>query len=398
MSNVDIANELNIKPKTVSKDKLYLSKDLNNGVVCRKNPYGKERKWYKVIERTGQELPFYERQGLVPSARKMYYRLIELGVLTKSESNANTFYNLSAEARRGVDSTYTKLTDLPKLPIDCFRDDKRKTLGDTDMSEPSDPTPDEPPADPIEITKDAIEECKHRILHYDGSCIAGDEGIEPGRWYKQPTLPYIICESDAIQPDLVKFQEDRAVYVGATGGTPSTPFLYETCKRLKELAEEYDWIEEIVILYFGDSDKAGQDIRRNVENALEWYQGKSEEFEIPVPVELRLVAITPEQVKKFKLKGYQLEAFLTTEKRLKDFKEIVLQAIDDCWDQDIFDENCPEDGYDYEGNGIDEPEDIDPDNQYYEDTEITIREKMINMATEAFQPGWEQELKDKGVV
>jgi DNA-binding MarR family transcriptional regulator len=49
-------------------------------------PYHKteEGKWYKVIERTAQGLPFYERQQIVPTARKMYYRLIELRVLTKS--------------------------------------------------------------------------------------------------------------------------------------------------------------------------------------------------------------------------------------------------------------------------------------------------------------------------
>jgi len=83
----------------------------------------------------------------------MYYRLIELGVLTKSEGNYDKFTRRSAEARRGVDSTYTKPTKLPRLPIDCFRDEKRKTIGETEMSEPSDPTPDEPADDPMEITK-----------------------------------------------------------------------------------------------------------------------------------------------------------------------------------------------------------------------------------------------------
>ena len=73
-------------------------------------------------------------------------------------------------------------------------------------------------------------------------------------------------------------------------------------------------------MYFGDSDWSGGLIRRNVERILNWYQGKSDEFTIPVPVELRLVAITPEQVKKYKLKGYQLEAFLSTEKLLKIFQ------------------------------------------------------------------------------
>lgn len=258
------------------------------------------------------------------------------------------------------------------------------------MSEPSDPTPDEPPEDPIEVACEAIRECKDKILHYDGSCYAGNPAIMPGRWYKQPIYREIICESATIKPDLLKFQDDRAVMVGATGGSPSTPFMYKTCKRLKETAEKYDWIKKIVILYFGDSDKKGHEIRKNVENALKWYSGGgSDEFIIPVPVELRLVAITPDQVKKFKLTGYQLEAFMTTEKRLRDFKRIECDAIDGCWDENIYNDNCPPKDYDYEANGKEQPEDIDPDNDLYEDTDMTIRQKMISIATEEFKKGWE---------
>jgi hypothetical protein len=51
-----------------------------------------EGKWYRIIQRTGEELAFYERQRLVPTARKMYYRLIELGLLTKSESLVSQNY------------------------------------------------------------------------------------------------------------------------------------------------------------------------------------------------------------------------------------------------------------------------------------------------------------------
>jgi hypothetical protein len=167
--------------------------------------------------------------------------------------------------------------------------------------------------------------------------------------------------------------------------------MYEFCKALKETAEKYDWIEKIVILYFGDSDEAGNKIKKNIEAGLKWYQGESHELCIPVPVELCLVAITPEQVKKYKLTGYQLEAFMTTEKRLRDFKKILLDAIDYCWDEDIYNENCPPEKYDYEAHSEKEPEDIDPDNEFYGDTVITIREKMIRLATEAFKPGWEEE-------
>jgi hypothetical protein len=347
-----------------------------------------ERKWYKVIERTREELPFYQKQGLIPTARKMYYRLIELGVLTKSESNYNMFCKKSAEARRRVDSTYTKPTKIPRLPIDCFRDDNRDTIGDTAMSEPIDPTPSEPPDDPIEVTNNAIQECKDRILGYDGACYEGENGVNPGRWHKQPIYCEVWCESETIQPDLLKFQQGRAVKVASTRGFLSTPFMYQSCKRLKQMAEEYNWIEKIVILYFGDSDDTGNKIRKNILAGLEWYQGQSDEFHIPVLVELHLVAITPEQVKKFKLRGYQLEAFMTTEKRLRDFKKILWNAIDNCWNEGIYYDNCPDEKYDYEANGEQEPEGIDPDNELYENTDLTIREKMVKKATDAFQQGW----------
>jgi hypothetical protein len=372
--------------------KLLQDGQLNNNetTYVRAEPF-EEGKWYKVIKRTGEELSFYQRQGLVPTVRKMYYRLIELGVLTKSDSNYDTLCVKSAEARKGVDSTYRKPTNLPRLPVDCFRDDNRQTIGDTAMWEPSDPTPDEPPDDPMEITIDAIRKCKEKILGYDGLCYPGEKGAKPGRWYKQPIYCEVWCESETIQPDLIKFQYGRAVKVASTRGFPSTPFMYESCKRLKQMADTYDWIEKIVILYFGDSDDAGKKIRTNIEAGLEWYQSESDELCIPVPVELRLIAITPEQVKKFKLTGYQLEAFMTTEKRLRDFKKILLDAIDDCWDEAIYDDNCPDEKYDYEANVEEEPEDIDPDNELYDDTQITIREKMFKTATEAFKPGWEME-------
>lgn len=353
--------------------------------TCNKN------NWYDIIERTGIELSFYTKQGLVPSLRKMYYRLIELGVLEKSESNYNHFSEHTASARRGIKRDYITPSGFPKLPIDCFRDDTRQTIGRWEASCPSDPTPDIAPDDAMEVTQRAIQDCKNAILNYTGACTAGDEGVMPDRWYMQPVYPVILCEYDTIQPDLLKFQRDRGVRVGSVGGQTSTGYIYNFCRELYEIATNHDWIEEIVVLYFGDSDKSGGNIRRNIERILEWYQGESDEFTIPVPVTLRLIAITPEQVERYHLKGYQLEAFMTTEHRLKVFKKTVLDAIDECWDGDIYEENCPDKEYDYEANGEERPKDIDPDNTFYEDTEITIRKKMAMTVTVAFKPGWDKE-------
>jgi hypothetical protein len=412
------------------------------------------RDWYKIIETTRRELPFYQQQRLVPSARKMAYRLIELAAnvrgknpnittfeLTqmglpdlgdpkgkeyheKKTAFIDSFYTNSAEARKGVDSTYTKRTHLPKLPLICFKDETREAIGDTDMSLPSDPTPAEPPDDPVEVALNAIQKCKDTIMDYDGLCEPGTSGEMPGKWYMQPIYAEIWCESETIQPDLLKMQEGRKNKVAAMKGFQSTRGNYNNCLRLKEMAEEYDYIKKIVILYFGDSDVTGNDIAKNIEATLVHYHGGgtltrhmsiendngeleeideeieiigSDDLQIPlnVEVEFRHIAITPEQVKKYNLTGYQMEAFMTLKSRLKIFKKIVLDAIDACWDEHIYGENCPDEEFDYEANDMEMPEDIDPDGPYYddvtgEDTGQTVREKMAQLATEAFPPRWEK--------
>jgi hypothetical protein len=91
----------------------------------------------------------------------------------------------------------------------------------------------------------------------------------------------------------------------------------------------------------------------------------------------------PDLVDKYGEKfGVQLEAMITTETRWKVFCKLVQKSILEDWDEEIWLN---------EANGEERPEDIDPDNELYEDTDITIREKMANMATEAFKPGWEKE-------
>ena len=90
----------------------------NTGITYNQAGPIEERKWYKIIERTNDELPFYERQGLVPTARKMGYRLVELGVMSKKD--LDRYYKVSAEARRGVDSTYTKPMYPPKTSYRLF--------------------------------------------------------------------------------------------------------------------------------------------------------------------------------------------------------------------------------------------------------------------------------------
>ena len=80
---------------------------------------------------------------------------------------------------------------------------------------------------------------------------------------------------------------------------------------------------------------------------------------------------------------------MTTEQRLKDFKQVLLDAIDECYDENIYEKNCPDEEYDYEANEEDPPEDIDLDEIYDEKEGLTLRQTMVKMATYGFPEGWD---------
>lgn len=354
-------------------------------------------KWIPIIKRTNEELEFYKKQGLWPTLRKMLYRMLELGVLQKKDYNI--YARKTAEARRGIKDDYKTPTNLPRLPIDCFLDDTRSTLGRTDINvPPQDPTPARPPQDWEQYTDEAVDDLKWKILLYNGARHEGAKGRKCGRWYNQPKYLEIWVESETIKPDLEKFQENRKVLVAASGGQITTPYMYSNAKRIVNIIQCYSHVKEVVILYFGDFDKAGNNIAYNHELSLKWYVYNF--FGIPkdrVKITFRKIAVTQEQIKKYKLIenpekkfNVQLEAFLTTDKRLKQFKQIIQDAIDENWDEQVYIENCPAEEFDYEKHGMDEPESINPDAKDPDDpvSSSTIREKMFKKITDTIQPGW----------
>jgi DNA-binding Lrp family transcriptional regulator len=390
-----ISRALYIPSTTVLRD-LKMLKKQGFEVNDNSKTYFKNTKWYKIIERTNKELNFYRERGIVPTLRKMTYRLIELGVLEKKDYDE--FSKKTAEARRGVDSKYTKTTKLPRLPIDCFRDDKRIVIGQTDVDEePIQPTPAEPPEDPDEYITNEISKLKQAPGNYDGKRqTEGEEGRPGGRWHKQPTYVEIWVESETLQQDLLKFQEGRNVCVTASGGQVSTPYMYANCKRIRDTVVGHKHFKKVVIIYFKDYDKAGEYIARNQERGIKWYLHTYFGLK-DIEVEFKRIAVTEDQIKKYKLienpekkHNVQLEAFLTNDTRLSIFKKILQDAIDAEWDEDVYYYNCPSKKYDYESKGEEEPQDIDPDS-VPDDSEdgLTTREKMFKTITEAFYPGWD---------
>jgi hypothetical protein len=234
------------------------------------------------------------------------------------------------------------------------------------------------------------------------------------------------------------------LFSAANGRFSSVDKFRKNCLQLKQWVESHDNIETVKIKYWGDLDPTGHFLGTNVIRALKFYiAGElSEADEEPtfewnnVEFEFERVAINEEHVedfggsplvqedkdmhkneknkdtrfKKFKETfpklisrygnkfGIQLEAMTTTDERLEAFKELIEETIDADWDEDVWNDNCPDEEYDYEANGEEEPEDTYIDEEGYDNGtgayDETFREMMERKVNEAIENDFQKYLDD----
>ncbi|NAL78422.1 helix-turn-helix domain-containing protein [Nitrososphaera sp. AFS] len=359
--------------------------------------------WKAIVEHIRAiDLPFYKSLHLYPvELRQLYYRLIEVGLITKSQSNYNYLSRVTSEARRGCTSDFLKPSRYGKLPLDCIIDKgSPDLLGSTDLDKgPSNPTPAEWPDVWEEHLNNGFEEADKAIDaldelpdDYDGKVYGGSDGVNPGKWWHQPKYVEVWVEAanliktlDSLIGDIVK--------VTAAGGVATTYTLAKNCERIKKLKESHDHIKQVIILYCGDLDSTGDWLDEYLVNAIQYYTGWTHHKEF----EVIRVAVTPEQilewnlvenpeynteenkdprferfadkypelVKKYGEKfGIQVEAMLTTKIKIKRFEKLLRDKIlsKEYWDEDLWKKECPPNKYDYEANHELEPQPFDIDN------------------------------------
>jgi hypothetical protein len=113
-----------------------------------------------------------------------------------------------------------------------------------------------------------------------------------GRWYKQKNLVEIWIEKEALSSTISNWVESHYIRIRVNKGYSSWTFIYNNVEQLKQLLQYHD---KIIILYLGDLDPSGVDIQRFLQEALEYFELPKEK------VELKRLAITPEQVEYFGL-------------------------------------------------------------------------------------------------
>lgn len=107
------------------------------------------------------------------------------------------------------------------------------------------------------------------------------------KWASQQTSIEVWCEKDALAGVLEPITEDFEVVLYPCRGYNSYSALLEAAERIARKQQE------TTILYLGDFDPSGQDMPRDIRDRLRDGFG--------VSVDLRVIALTPEQIQRFDL-------------------------------------------------------------------------------------------------
>ena len=224
--------------------------------------------------------------GFKPSSRTFVYQYQDSKLLRPEDQH--TFINVTVKARLGWTDSNGELL-YPKLDLDCFSDDSRKSVEAYDDSEPTASTGPDEIEDPDEYIDKRIANLKAAVRYYDGVGKPGEDGQIGGYWYGQPEYVEVWEEKNDLIDGFKVILNDRHVNIRANKGYSSLDFLNECTKALKELMERKGLEpKHIHIKYCGDWDPSGLGIDYYIKKRLQQLGISGIDFE--------RVAVTSKQI------------------------------------------------------------------------------------------------------
>jgi hypothetical protein len=286
-------------------------------------------KWKYIIKIVKENLKIYYSQGYKPTVRTIFYRLHSKGLIPNTKSSYTSLDRATVHARE---------EDI--LPMDCFADNSRHVVGDFNevYYEPN---------KIIDLDLNYIKNIPEEYSNY------------VPRWYKQSEYVEVWTEKDAMVGNFQSILQEKDVKIVPNRGFTSWTFLYECMKTLKKWQDEG---KNIHVLYYGDFDPSG-------ENMFDELKSRISKIGLKPDINLRLdeidfqrVAVTPEQIKKYKL---PVDLDKSTEEKLKrdsrttgfvekyrglyaveldalpalipdEFKKLVLESVEQFYDKKIY--------------------------------------------------------------
>jgi hypothetical protein len=348
--------------------------------------------WVKIIrEYIRPALRWYEQQGIEVRLRTIHYRLCSppYEVIPNTASAYNSLSHFTAIARRplgflieerkkqGKKPSKQELAVAGTLLIDCFVDKVRYRLNESKEYET-----------PQQYIDRGIKYLKSAPTWYSIP-----------RWYKQPIHVEAWIEKDALASTFDAFLKDRQVPIAVNRGYSSLAFLEKNWKQV-EYTLKYHGKKKFVALTYGDLDPSGDDMDSGAKKRWLQYQIREELYDDAVFEDLdkygnswlakrtetiidkkgrkrkrqvvffefRRMAVTEEQIAEYNLpskpkdkntlaklgrdtrtKGFkkkmggkliavELDALLGNEEAALRLKQSLLEAVDEFFDQSIYDE------------------------------------------------------------
>lgn len=192
------------------------------------------------------------RESLPLTGRQVYYRLVALGVVDKTDRSYKRVLDVLNRARRGQ-----------IIPMGAIRDDGASVAG-LDRFASAD--------------------------QFLRTCLSTAEGFELDLLQDQPQRVEVICESAGMVPQLARVARPYGVPVRSSGGFDSTTVKHQLGRFYGEIGRP------VVVLHIGDHDPSGEHIHINLAEDVGTFAAHYGGV-----LQLRRVAVTPEQQAAFNL-------------------------------------------------------------------------------------------------
>lgn len=207
-------------------------------------------------------LAWFDEQGIKPTLRTMYYRLVSLGVLPNT-----------GQAYKSLSKQTVKARKEQRIRRDAFADQGRVVITDGIFDYIT----------PGEYVDRIIAALKNAPFNY-----------QVPRWHGQPYYVEVWIEKQALADTFQNFLRDRQVRIAVNRGYSGYSFLFENCRRV---AGELRQGKRVRILYFGDLDPSGEDMDRYLQETFQELGVDSSIYDFS----FQRIGVTIEQIRTFDL-------------------------------------------------------------------------------------------------
>jgi hypothetical protein len=290
--------------------------------------------WRRVLDEVDEALAFFAGQGVKPTLRSLFYRLVSANIIPNTKSSYKALSAKMVAARKEG-----------RYPWDCIEDTTREVIGSLRDYKLLD--------EGLGFFEDRLRE-KLEDLSVERVLAEMFDYMLPGfsvdRWADQPNAVEIWLEKAALASTIESWVAGLDAPIRVNRGYASWTFIYDSVRALNQELQRH---ERVTILYLGDLDYSGVDIERFLQEALDYFKLPRER------VRLVRLAVTPRQVEDYKLpprpedaetlaklqrdarsKKYKLKYVIELDALVafapQQFRELLRSAIEALWDKSIF--------------------------------------------------------------